>query len=279
MRFAASVAIVLASSVFWFAGCAVSSDDDGGDPSTEISESDLKATSRQFVGNYVASGDVGAKQFASLDLRKDGSFRAARDADGVVNCKKAPCTLPMEGTWTTTLGPKGFVLALSAEEGDLPELFQATVLLPKTPNASPLLSLKQGKSAQILRKVAPPVLAEEGERCGGAVTGGQPMVECAAGLECEKLDVTFPGKCVKSTPKPGTEGGMCGGFAGITCNAGLACTGMANHPDAAGKCVKSKPKPGDEGGMCGGFAGFVCKAGLRCTGKANHPDAAGICKK
>src|SRR5258708_5542166 len=53
-------------------------------------------------------------------------------------------------------------------------------------------------------------LAQEGQSCGGpAVPPAQP-VECAAGLVCKTLDVTYPGTCERDLAG---EGESCGGAA------------------------------------------------------------------
>ncbi len=146
--------------------------------------------------------------------------------------------------------------------------------------------------------------AAEGEFCGGFAA-----LKCATGLKCQSKNGGFGdagGKCVKApagttpggangsgTPTWGDEGGSCGGFAGFTCKAGLACLG-AGPADKPGKCVKKQvggagaggttvgnggnPGFGDEGGMCGGFAGLACKLGMKCIG-AGPFDQAGKCKK
>jgi hypothetical protein len=78
---------------------------------------------------------------------------------------------------------------------------------------------------------------------------------------------------------PGEFGGLCGGFAGITCKAGLNCKLTAQHPDASGTCAKATPSMGEPGGTCGGLAGILCKGGLECALEGNNPDASGTCKK
>jgi hypothetical protein len=84
-------------------------------------------------------------------------------------------------------------------------------------------------------------------------------------------------KDAPAKPAPGTEGGMCGGLAGIQCADGLECQ-TPNYPDADGTCVKVEaPKPGELGGTCGGFAGIPCKDGLVCQFSALCCDVPGVC--
>jgi hypothetical protein len=102
-----------------------------------------------------------------------------------------------------------------------------------------------------------------------------------------------------STVHPGQEGGLCGGIAGIQCQAGLECkytspppgvvgiiapapegepvvSGVPTHPDQSGTCVKVTPRPGELGGLCGGIAGIQCKPGLHCQygGSSGPPPGA-----
>lgn len=82
-------------------------------------------------------------------------------------------------------------------------------------------------------------------------------------------------------PKPGTEGGECGGLLGLTCEEDLDCKLTAQHPDAAGICVKrtTPDGPSEEGEFCGGIGNIRCKDGLECIGGASHPDSGGTCAK
>lgn len=53
---------------------------------------------------------------------------------------------------------------------------------------------------------------------------------------------TVAKKCemvVANQPDIGEEGGFCGGFAGISCKANLACKLSGNFPDAGGICEKA----------------------------------------
>lgn len=47
--------------------------------------------------------------------------------------------------------------------------------------------------------------------------------------DCAGVAILHPGEC-------GTDGDMCGGFAGWPCAPGYECFGMADYPDAAGTC-------------------------------------------
>jgi hypothetical protein len=67
--------------------------------------------------------------------------------------------------------------------------------------------------------------------------------------------------------KSGTEGAMCGGFAGLTCKSGLACRIADSHPDASGTCMKVS----GEGGICGDDVAIrrTCASGLSCVTNAS----------
>jgi hypothetical protein len=99
----------------------------------------------------------------------------------------------------------------------------------------------------------------------GALCGGSAGLQCKAGLVCKFLSSSSSGPppgtmgmpaprkgtCQESdsNPRPGEEGGICGGIAGFACDPGLTCkmTGPS-HPDQAGKCIKSSgPPPGAVG--------------------------------
>jgi hypothetical protein len=65
------------------------------------------------------------------------------------------------------------------------------------------------------------------------------------------------------------EGTFCGGFAGITCSAGLECHLSSNHPDASGVCQKVS----GEGEICGEDVAIqrTCAKGLSCVFSAGGP--------
>ncbi len=142
---------------------------------------------------------------------------------------------------------------------------------------------------------AGPTWGEENGSCGGFAG-----FACKSGLKCVGSGpADKPGKCLKATggatagggatnggaDKWGVEGGSCGGFAGISCKAGLQCKG-AGPADKPGKCVKKvagfAASAADEGvvegGACGGFAGIACKSGLTCAGQG-LADQPGSCQK
>jgi hypothetical protein len=102
--------------------------------------------------------------------------------------------------------------------------------------------------------------------CAGSTSSGDPT--------------TGDDSNVTSSKKLGTEGGMCGGLAGIRCGTGLECKiADTGSSDPAGTCVKSDPGV-DEGGTCAGIAGLTCKSGLTCVKEqANVADASGTCQK
>jgi hypothetical protein len=113
----------------------------------------------------------------------------------------------------------------------------------------------------------------------GALCGGTGSLQCKTGLVCKiasssggpppgavglpapgsggpppgavGLPAPRKGTCQESAskPRPGEEGGICGGIAGFACDPGLTCKMSGpSHPDQAGKCIKSSgPPPGAVG--------------------------------
>lgn len=116
--------------------------------------------------------------------------------------------------------------------------------------------------------------------CGNSCINVNPKMMCPqVAPPANKTCVNVSGKCMVQEAKVlAKEGEMCGGIAGIMCEAGLACkyktietdSSRAVKPDVSGICVKEteiKPTPTGETGLscgqrCGGSTG--CGAGLTC---------------
>lgn len=97
-------------------------------------------------------------------------------------------------------------------------------------------------------KKVPPKEAGEGEVCGGYSFVTRDPKPCSKGLKCDfsknPPNVTdLPGICVKSGPPALAlikKGGICGGFVGAQCEAGLTCDRNAiGVGSSAGICVDS----------------------------------------
>jgi hypothetical protein len=74
-----------------------------------------------------------------------------------------------------------------------------------------------------------------------------------------------------------SEGKICGGIAGLRCEAGLDCRGLDNDtPDDTGVCRKRFPGAGI-GKFCAGIAAIRCEDGLDCVLGGTFPDASGTC--
>lgn len=62
---------------------------------------------------------------------------------------------------------------------------------------------------------------------------------CASPADPYVPDVNSPevGGDPAESPDAGTEGGFCGGIAGVACDPGLTCRYDGDYPDAGGVCV------------------------------------------
>jgi len=94
----------------------------------------------------------------------------------------------------------------------------------------------------------------------GGMCAGFAGIACCAGLEC--VDVPPPPifDGAGHCERCATKDKTCAGIAAIKCCPGLKCVNIPAIPDGAGHCANCEK----EGDICGGFAGTQCCDGLKC---------------
>lgn len=175
-------------------------------PSSDQSDDALRGTLASPVGSWTnENGDPDSLVFYTIDLMQDGSFHATGGCRPNPNGPSCFALMYLHGTWSIDrsgpqLGAPGGApeLVLTDDFGQVSSYFYSV--------RSNKLTLRTTLIGQ------PSVFTKD------AVTGG--------------------GNDAGTKPGPGEEGGMCGGFAGLPCAAGLVCDAPAQCCDMPGTCVK-----------------------------------------
>lgn len=206
------------------AGCAVdanepSADDDAAD--SNVSEAELSALSKQFVGSYSWTSGTNFVDFEKVTLEADGDYTANVDS-GLVNpavrCIRFPCTLPEAGKWSAfksggktkiRFNPKAagkpsrsYWASVSPDSLTLTRNLQTTVLAKKATITCANVRCAAGTHCEMkgINGGAVPVCIQD------APTSTCANVKCSAGFHCEEGAVPNQPHCVADKPACKTTG-------------------------------------------------------------------------
>lgn len=199
------------------AGCAVDANEPGADADaadSNVSEEELNALSKQFIGSYSWAAGTTFVDFEKLTLEGNGDYSANVDS-GLVNpavrCVRFPCTLPEAGKWSAfKSGGKTKIRFNPDTAGKPSRSYWATV----SPDS---LTLTRNLQTTTLAKNATITCAN---------------VRCAAGTHCEMKGINGGAIPVCLNDPPTST------CANVKCSAGFHCEMKGLNGGAAPVCIK-----------------------------------------
>jgi len=221
MRISTCLSVVLMSAML--GGCVGAGADESdleGSDSEEIASSQWS----QFVGAWTGTGAIRGIVFTRTPERSGHHFFA--DVDTGIRCITQPC--PSEARLEGRFSAGSVYLTLSHPSRPSTQTAQFYGRFQYRLQGDRLTLLRSGQVFAQLSRVS--------SYCGSAEDcpeQGLPILRCWGGFSCEANVCHY-----RCGPQPGTEGGICGGIAGIQCQSGLSCILDATYPDAAGRCYR-----------------------------------------
>lgn len=211
-------------------GCAATdesaTDDDAAD--SNVSQEELNALSKQFIGAYDWTAGSTFVDFEKLTLEGNGDYTASVDSNLVnpnVRCVRFPCTLPEAGKWSAfKSGGKTKIRFNPNAAGKPSRSYWATV----SPDS---LTLTRNLQTTVLAKKATITCAN---------------VRCAAGTHCEMKGINggaIP-VCIQDAPTS-----TC---ANVKCSAGFHCEEgtVPNQPHCVADAQAACKTTGCSGQIC-----------------------------